>query len=153
MESILRDFHDRLLAMRRIERILCTYEFESLYEFSSESEKKEFERLIGVLDIDGLKDHLFRVGSRSRDPAILSTRELRERARTLGIRNYATKMKATLVAEINIAERDTGHAKRDEGTSLGVGSQGTIPEQDAERRQRDGRLPSLEKGETVLGQS
>ena len=100
VEEIIYNFHSKLLTMRRIEYLIESEQFASIYNDSSREEQQYIIKLIDALDIKSLEKA---IEIRVDDLGLMNMRELRNIARRLRVKYYLHLPKASLISEIKNA--------------------------------------------------
>lgn len=102
MENVLqRDLHSKFLALRSIKRLISSELFKEVYDSVSNDKKQEVQNYINNNDLYKIKSWI-RV-NRNIELGTMSIRQLRDKARELGVKNYSMLTTSMLLSAITKA--------------------------------------------------
>lgn len=120
LKDIRRRASERINRLRRVQRLIESEAFALVWGTSTDSERKEVDGWVYLGDMTRLELWLER--GRTRDLEMMSLRQLRDKASSVGIPYYARLSKSELIWEINNAE--SGDHREDPGHENGNGAVG-----------------------------
>lgn len=115
---------NRINRLRRVQRLIESDLFEFVWGASTPQQKKEVDGWIYLGDLTRIEKWL--IQGKAKDLEMMSLRQLRERASSVGIQYYARLSKSELIWEITNAEsghdsEDSGNQDRDGAIGLEMG--------------------------------